>query len=55
MAKSNNNTDVSGVIFAGCVVLGIGIGVLVNQAGAGTLIGVGVGFIAMAVVRSKNK
>ena len=55
MAKENSNADVGGIAFAGCTVLGIGVGVLVGQAGAGTLIGVGVGFIIMALVRAKNK
>ncbi len=55
MAKSKDNSDISGIAFAGCVVLGVGIGALVNQAGPGTLIGVGVGFIVMALVRSKGK
>jgi hypothetical protein len=55
MAKPKDNSDVSGIAFAGCVVLGIGLGVLVNQAGAGTLLGIGVGFIVMALIRSKGK
>lgn len=54
MATKANNSDVSGVAFAGCVVLGIGIGVLVGAAGAGTLIGIGAGFIVMALLRAKK-
>lgn len=33
------------MLFVGCLMLGIGIGLLFDQAGAGTLIGLGAGFI----------
>ncbi len=33
------------MLFVGCLILGIGIGLLFDEAGAGTLIGLGVGFI----------
>jgi len=55
MAKPKDNADVGGIVFVGCIVLGMGIGALVGQAGPGTLIGVGVGFIAMAMARAKGK
>ncbi len=41
----------SGLLFAGCVLLGLGIGMLYGETGAGILIGVGVGFITMAISR----
>ncbi|MDO9575473.1 MAG: hypothetical protein Q7J55_02985 [bacterium] len=41
----------SGMLFAGCVVLGLGIGMLCGRTGAGVLIGVGVGFIGMGISR----
>ncbi|OYD14684.1 hypothetical protein CH333_03280 [candidate division WOR-3 bacterium JGI_Cruoil_03_44_89] len=43
--------EYSGILFAGCVVLGLGIGMLCGRTGAGVLIGVGVGLIAMGISR----
>lgn len=43
------NYESGGIAFTGCIILGIGIGMLFNQTVAGTVIGVGVGFIAMAI------
>jgi hypothetical protein len=55
MAKSTNTqNNIGGLTFVGCMMVGIGVGVLVNQAGAGTLIGLGVGFLAMALLRNKK-
>ncbi len=41
-------------MFAGILILCIGIGLLVDQAGAATLIGVGAGFLGMAAVKWKK-
>lgn len=41
---------ISSFIFVGCMFLGIGIGVLFGEKQTGTLIGMGVGFIGMAVL-----
>ncbi len=55
MAKaSDNKTDVAGLAMGACVLLGIGFGMLVGEVGAGTIIGVGVGLVAMAILRSKK-
>ncbi|WP_175631792.1 hypothetical protein [Virgibacillus siamensis] len=43
------NYERGGIAFTGCVVLGVGIGMLFGNAAAGSLIGVGVGFLAMAL------
>ena len=43
--------EYSGMLFVGCVVLGLGIGMLCGRTGAGVLIGVGVGFIGMGISR----
>ncbi|MEW9675705.1 hypothetical protein ABRT01_05895 [Lentibacillus sp. L22] len=47
-----NGSD--GLAFVGCVVLGSGIGMLAVNPGAGGTIGVGAGFLAMALMRRKQ-
>ena len=49
-----DKNGVAWTIFVACILLGIGIGKLFDQQSAGTLIGVGVGFLAMAVVKWKK-
>jgi len=44
------NYERGGVAFVGCIILGTGIGMLFDSVGAGSTIGVGVGFIAMALL-----
>ena len=58
--KSNNVFSAqypSGIAFVGAIMLGIGIGMLKNELGAYTLLGVGAGFILVAVLSTftKNK
>jgi len=48
------NNRYGGVAFVGCMFLGIGIGMLVDSVGAGTLIGMGTGFLAMAILGKKR-
>jgi len=48
--KKNLNT-VPGIAMVGCMFLGIGIGYFYSNVTAGTLIGLGAGFILMAVLR----
>lgn len=45
------NYESGGLAFVGCIVLGTGIGMLLDNAGTGSVIGLGVGFIAMALFR----
>ena len=42
---------ISGLVFVGCLMLGFAIGFLTGQIPAGLFGGLGVGFIAMAIVR----
>ena len=43
-----------GVIFVGCMFLGIGIGMLFGEPGVGTMIGMGVGFIVERLFSNKK-
>lgn len=49
--KHTHIYEYSGLLFAGCVLLGLGIGMLCGRTAAGILIGMGVGFITMAISR----
>ena len=54
MTNENQKPDrkgVSGLFFVGCLILGLAIGLLMNNVAAGLLGGLGVGFIAMAIAR----
>ena len=50
MAKKKVNP---GIVFAACMFIGIGIGMLFDKTGTGTLIGMGVGLLAMYYLKSK--
>jgi hypothetical protein len=48
------NHGIGGVVFTGCMFLGIGLGLLFDNVAAGTLIGMGAGFLAMALGSRKR-
>lgn len=50
MAKNNRDYNSGGVAFVGCVMLGLGLGAWFDHSIAGLMSGVGVGFIAMALL-----
>lgn len=48
MSKSNPNFDETvWYLFAGCALVGLGLGMALGSAGAGLIIGAGIGFLAM--------
>lgn len=44
-------SGISGLVFVGCLMIGLAIGFLIGNIAAGVLSGLGVGFIAMAIAR----
>jgi uncharacterized membrane protein len=53
--QDQNYHKVSGVIFVGCMFLGMGIGMIFKQTGIGMFIGMGVGFLASGILKLKEK
>ena len=51
--KETSRKGMSGLVFVGCFMLGLAAGFFTGQLLVGVLGGLGVGFIAMAVVRYK--
>jgi hypothetical protein len=48
--KKKIENRIGGVVFVGCLMLGIGIGFIKHVVHIGAVIGMGIGFIAMAAV-----
>ena len=53
IAKKKDDYERSGVAFVGFLFLGIAAGMLYNQVAVGTMAGLGLGFIAMALLKNK--
>jgi len=51
--KHRDNT--AGRIFGACVLIGLGIGFIIDEVGEGVLIGVGVGFVVMGILKLMGK
>jgi hypothetical protein len=49
--QERKRTGISGLVFVGCLMIGLAIGFLIGNIPAGVLGGLGVGFIAMAIAR----
>lgn len=49
------NDIVSWAAYLGCMFVGMGIGMIFDQAGAGMIIGMGGGYIAEGVIEGRNK
>lgn len=56
MEKNNKDEvkKITGVLFVGCMFVGMGIGYVLHQIPAGLFIGMGVGFLASAAYRARN-
>ena len=53
--KKQNSSTIAGVVFVGCIFIGLGLGLLYNATATGILLGMGTGFIAMGVIWSYFK
>lgn len=51
--KKTDDEDWAGMVFVGCILIGLGLGFLFDQIVVGTILGVGVGFLAMAAASRK--
>lgn len=52
--KTNMKKNQSSVLVPACLLIGLGIGMILNQVAGGVLIGLGVGFLAMFIFRNKK-
>ncbi len=50
----SQSSGVSGLVFVGCLLLGLALGFLTQNMVVGVMGGLGVGFIAMAIARSST-
>ena len=48
--KKKSGSSIGGIVFVGCMFLGVGIGMLNNAEEIGGAIGMGVGFVAMGAI-----
>ena len=53
--EKNNVSEIAGIAFVGCVIVGTGLGLLMDNVSVGSVLGVGVGFLVMALVRATKK
>jgi hypothetical protein len=54
MHEHRRERKMGGIFIPAFLFIGIGIGLLVGQPGVGALVGIGIGFIAMAIARTKE-
>ncbi len=52
--EESGGRGISGLVFVGCLMVGFAVGFVTGQLTAGIFGGLGVGFIAMAIVRYKT-
>lgn len=55
MILVDTSKGIGGIIFVGCMFIGGGLGTLLGESRTGWLLGMGVGFLGMALVRMKGR
>ncbi len=53
--NNNLSSHASGWVFIGCMFIGIAAGIYFNMTAIGTLAGMGIGFIARAIINSNTE
>lgn len=53
MAK-HSDQSASGAALTGCIITGVGLGLVFDNPGAGAVLGTGVGFIVMSIMRARK-
>ena len=48
--KKQNSSTIAGVVFVGCFLIGLGLGILYNLTVVGLFLGMGVGFVSMGII-----
>lgn len=51
--RNQNKKRAIGAVFIGCMFMGMGVGMYFNKMTEGILVGMGIGFIASAIVKAK--
>jgi hypothetical protein len=54
MAKKSQSYTASGTAFIGCILVGTGLGMAFDSTGVGAVIGTGVGFVVMSIMRARG-
>ena len=54
-SKKKRRDDISGLVFVGCIVIGMGISFATQTMPVGLFIGLGIGFIMMALIRHRTR
>jgi hypothetical protein len=54
MDEINKKDNVAGLIFVGCILIGVAIGLWMGRVAIGALLGVGFGFLAKAALQMKE-
>jgi len=55
MHEKHRERRMGGIFIPAFLFIGVGIGLLVGQPGVGALVGIGIGFIAMAAARTRQR
>lgn len=53
--KHDSGYEGGGIAFVGSIFIGIGLGIKYGQVATGTLVGIGIGFILMALFKAVKK
>jgi hypothetical protein len=53
-SRETKKSGLSGYVFVGCIIIGLGFGLAFNLMPGALIIGVGIGFLGMGIVRYKT-